>query len=99
MSRTDWLAPSGYEQLQSLDAPGFAWEFLRRNPEFLKDCSTLERAENDGKLAAADEEHFARRWGVRFRDRTREARRQRRALDEPGTSNRCCTGRCSQRHC
>jgi hypothetical protein len=27
MSRADWRAPGAYEELRSLDAPGFAWEY------------------------------------------------------------------------
>jgi hypothetical protein len=34
MSGADWRNPDAYEELRSLDAPGFAWEYLRRNSEF-----------------------------------------------------------------
>ncbi len=68
MSRADWRSPGAYETLRSLDAPGFAWEYLRRNPEFLLDQSKLERAAQRGTLALAETEAFTRRWGVRFRE-------------------------------
>jgi Family of unknown function (DUF6499) len=53
-------------ELRSLDAPGFAWEFLRRNPDFERERSNLERAARRGALNSADADAFARRWGVQF---------------------------------
>ena len=67
MSRTDWRSPAAYEDLRSLDAPGFAWEFLTRNPAFERDCKRLERADDQDLHSAGEHEDFARRWGVRFR--------------------------------
>jgi hypothetical protein len=32
MARGDWTSPAAYEELGSLDAPGFAW-YLDRNPD------------------------------------------------------------------
>ena len=43
MSRPEWRSPAAYEDLRSLDAPGFAWEFLSRNPAFERDCRRLEQ--------------------------------------------------------
>lgn len=68
MSPADWRSPAGYEELRSLDAPGFAWEFLRRNPDFERERANLERAARRGALNSADADAFARRWGVQFRD-------------------------------
>jgi hypothetical protein len=68
MSRTDWRSPAAYEDLRSLDAPGFAWEFLSRNPAFERDRKRLELASEDGPLSADELNGFARRWGVRFRN-------------------------------
>lgn len=67
MSRTDWRSLAAYEDLRSLDAPGFAWEFLSRNPAFDRDCKRLEHADDQEPLCAGELEDFARRWGVRFR--------------------------------
>ncbi len=67
MSGADWRSPSAYEDLRSLDAPGFAWEFLRRNPAFQRDRKRLEEAAKRGTLSAEEADAFARRWGVRFR--------------------------------
>ena len=44
MPRAEWRSPSAYEDLRSLDAPGFAWEFLTRNPAFEGDRRRLEHA-------------------------------------------------------
>lgn len=67
MSRPDWGAPEAYEHARSLDAPGFAWEYLRRNPEFLQQRRKLEEAARRGALDPAEVDAFTRRWGVRFR--------------------------------
>ena len=32
MPRAEWRSPAAYEDLRSLDAPGFAWEFLQPQP-------------------------------------------------------------------
>jgi len=69
MSRDDWRSPRAYEDLRSLDAPGFAWEFLRRNADFLHDHEKLERAASQGSLDPAEVDAFTQRWGVRFRER------------------------------
>lgn len=68
MNRVDWRSPDAYASLRSLDAPDFAWEYLRRNPEFLRDQTKLERAARLGTLNSVDMEAFTRRWGVRFRE-------------------------------
>lgn len=68
MPRAEWRSQAAYEGLRSLDAPGFAWEFLGRNPAFERDRVRLEKASERRPLAAAELDRFARRWGVRFRD-------------------------------
>lgn len=67
MSRPDWRLSAAYEHIRSLDAPGFAWEFLRRNSDFLQQRSKLEQAARQGALNPAEVDAFTRRWGVRFR--------------------------------
>jgi hypothetical protein len=71
MSHADWRNPSAYEELRSLDAPGFAWEYLRRNPDFQQERRKLEQANRRGALNQTEVAAFARRWGVRFRRRRR----------------------------
>jgi hypothetical protein len=72
MSRADWQSPSPYADLRSLDAPGFAWEYLRRNSDFLRAHRKLERASRQGALDPAEVDAFTRRWGLRFRQRRRD---------------------------
>src|SRR5487761_1696680 len=67
MPRAEWRSPAAYKDLRSLDAPGFAWEFLTRNPAFERDCKRLEHADDHGPLSVGELDDFARRWGVRFR--------------------------------
>jgi Family of unknown function (DUF6499) len=67
MPGTDWRSPAAYEPLRSLGAPGFAWEFLRRNRAFQRDRQKLEQAAARRALSAEELDGFARRWGVRFR--------------------------------
>ena len=67
MPRAEWRSQAAYEDLRSLDAPGFAWEFLSRNPAFERDCKRLEHADDQDPHSAGEQEDFARRWGVRFR--------------------------------
>lgn len=66
MSRIDWRSAGEYDDLRSLDAPGFAWEFLRRNSDFQQERGKLERAAHRGAVDQAEADAFARRWGVRF---------------------------------
>ena len=81
MSRADWRTPGAYEELRSLDAPGFAWEYLRRNSDFQQDRSKLERAARRDVLNQAEADAFARRWGVRFCGRRRDNKPQLRSMD------------------
>ena len=48
MSKSKALSPGAYEELRSLDAPGFAWEYLRRNPDFLRERRKLGDVDNGG---------------------------------------------------
>lgn len=88
MAPADWRSRAQYEELRSLDAPGFAWEFLRRNSSFLKERSKLERSERRGKLNPDDAEAFARRWGVRFPECDRLDAHRSRPLDRSGAAKR-----------
>src|SRR5437870_529012 len=83
MSRDDWRSPDAYENLRSLDAPGFAWEYLRRNPDFLRERRKLKRAARRGVLDPAEVDAFTRRWGLRFREYRRDEQPQ---LDSLGAT-------------
>lgn len=81
MARTDWRSASAYEDLRPLDAPAFAYEFLRRNIDFLADHARLKRKARRHALDDAEAEDFARRWGVRFQARLKSHATRLRSLD------------------
>ena len=87
MTSEDWRSPARYEDLRSLDGPGFAWEYLRRNNAFIKERTSLERADRRGKLDPDAAEAFARHWGVRFHEYRQRLDSQSRAVDGPGASH------------
>ncbi len=87
MGSTDWRLPDAYEALRVLDAPGFAWEFLRRSPEFRAERAALADAEQQGMLDQARADAFARHWGVRFREGRGRRRRRPPDVDRRRASN------------
>ncbi|EFI53019.1 hypothetical protein AfiDRAFT_1006 [Afipia sp. 1NLS2] len=88
MARADWRSASAYEELRPLDAPAFAYEFLRRNPEFLAEHARLKRMSRKRVLETAEIEEFSQRWGVRFQARLRFRATRRRSLDGPDAPER-----------
>lgn len=64
MNRAYWRSAGAYKKLQSFDAVGFAFQFLCRNPEFVKDRERLQRLDREGALDPAEVKAFARRWGL-----------------------------------
>lgn len=89
MGAADWRSVDAYQELRLLDAPAFAFEFLRRNPEFLKDHARLVRKSGRQPLDPADAIAFAKRWGVRFRKGIVRTCRQRRSVDSQSAPKRC----------
>ena len=81
MTPEDWRSPARYENLRSLDGPGFAWEYLRRNHAFIAQRTRLEHADRRGKLDSDAAEAFARRWGVRFHECCQQLDSQPRPVD------------------
>jgi len=67
MSRAYWRSPGTYKELQTLDAPGFAFQFVSRNLAFIEDRERLQHAARHKPLDLAAADAFARRWGLRFR--------------------------------
>ncbi|MEF3365643.1 DUF6499 domain-containing protein [Methylocystis sp. 9N] len=60
----DWRLQTTERALNRLERQGFAWEFLRRNPDYRRDYDRLRGASSpDGSPAP--------HWGVRFPDRSR----------------------------
>jgi len=64
MSRAYWRSPEAYKKLQTFDGPGFAFQFLSRNSEFVRDREKLQQMDRDGALEPAEVNAFARRWGL-----------------------------------
>ena len=91
MARQDWRSASAYDHLRSLDAPAFAFEFLRRNADFLKHHTRLARRD-DRSIDPSEKEAFAERWGLRFRVGPAHRARQCRPMDGEGSATRCCPG-------
>jgi hypothetical protein len=60
MSKLDWRSASGYDRAQGAEITGLAWECLRRNQSYKRDCRDL-----PGTFTVSDE--FRQRWGLCFR--------------------------------
>ena len=65
--RDDWRDPSNYQPLLKLDRVGWAWEWLRRNPEFVTAMpkSSVHIATGPRVITLADAS-LAARWGCYF---------------------------------
>ena len=61
MSDFDWESPEVYERAQDAEITGFAWECLRRNPDYQRDHDEI--AGHDSAVTT----DFRRRWGLCFR--------------------------------
>jgi len=70
MLSIDWRSPAAYGHTKHIPAAGFAWEYLRRNDEYRRDCQNIA---STGAAAARALEAFAHRWGLRFPVRSRRA--------------------------
>lgn len=73
MAKPDWRSPEAYEPIRDINAAGFAWEFLRRNPDYRADVSRIGIANPPDPDAAGD---TARHWGLPFRGRSRSISRR-----------------------
>ena len=60
MSGFDWRSANGYDRVQDAEVTGFAWECLRRNPDFQRDYRGISRT----SIVSAE---FRQRWGLCFR--------------------------------
>ena len=65
MTRADWRDAMQYQYLTDLIPAELAWEFLRRNPEYVSEAAKVDPADP----SAATE--LTANWGLRFRDSTR----------------------------
>src|ERR1700737_1163879 len=60
MSGLDWRSANGYDRAQDAEITGFAWECLRRNPNYQRDQNGIPKTPTVGA-------EFRKRggWGVR----------------------------------
>jgi hypothetical protein len=70
-TRPDWRISSATEPLNQLDRAGFAWEFLRRNPQYKREFAQLPK---DAASREAGTVVTGERWGLCFRVRSRISR-------------------------
>jgi hypothetical protein len=64
MDRAYWRSPDAYKRLQTFDAVGFAFQFLNRNPDFVRDRERVQEMDRQAVLGPAEVKAFARRWGL-----------------------------------
>ena len=75
MSSRDWRSESAYEELNTASLRDLAWEYLRRNPDYVCDHARSIAAQSDEAAAVA-----VQTWGLRFRRRSQPARKSRRGF-------------------
>ncbi|NGX98630.1 MAG: hypothetical protein G4V63_26505 [Candidatus Afipia apatlaquensis] len=65
----DWRSEQTERALNRLERQGFAWEFLRRNPDYRTDYNRLRipMTSRSSTLQGS----VAPQWGLRFPDRSR----------------------------
>jgi hypothetical protein len=61
MPSRDWRSAAAYAELENASACDLAWEFLRRNPRYVRDWEQL-----DDRRADDAAEAVAEPWGLRF---------------------------------
>ena len=64
MSKFDWRSADTYTELLDVDAAAFAWEYLRRNPDYCRDYAALADIAGQEMLHSPA---MRRKWGVCFR--------------------------------
>ena len=64
MPSRDWRSAAAYAELENASARDLAWEFLRRNPRYVRDWEQLDDRRPDAAEAVAE------RWGLRFPGRS-----------------------------
>lgn len=71
VSHADWRDPANYKSLLNLDRVGWAWEWLRRNPDYIALTAQLPKGAQPGAnlkiIEASDADTAATGWGLQFR--------------------------------
>jgi hypothetical protein len=69
-SGPDWRSAAAYAYLDNLSPSELAWEFLRRNPDYRRDCrATAANVDQQAEFP----ELLRLRWGLPFPDRSGSA--------------------------
>jgi hypothetical protein len=68
---SDWRLPETERELNRLERQGFAWEFLRRNPDYRRDYERLRVGWPDRPGASSPQSSAPAQWGLHFRTRSR----------------------------
>lgn len=63
MPEIDWRSPETYERVKDAEITGFAWEWLRRSPNYELDWRAI--AAKERMLPVSPE--FRSKWGLCFR--------------------------------
>jgi len=89
--RADWRDPSRYQPLLKLDRVGWAWEWLRRNPEFVAAMpkSSVQGA-MEPRVVTVSDAPLAARWGILFCRARRRLLESIRLLIRARTQRRAC---------
>ncbi|HEV2605626.1 MAG TPA: DUF6499 domain-containing protein [Microvirga sp.] len=66
MSSRDWRSGAAYDDLDELSLRGLAWEYLRRNPNYIADYDQVASDPTDPSRVG----EVAKSWGLRFRGRS-----------------------------
>jgi len=75
MSSRDWRSGAAYDDLEELNLRGLAWEYLRRNPDYIAEYRDVVNE----PAGTAEVKQTCRSWGLRFRGRP-----------EPPSDDRAC---------
>src|SRR3546814_10310272 len=65
----DWRLQQTERALNRLERQGFAWEFLRRNPDYRSEYDSLRSTPTSRPGDASRQRSTAPQWGLRFPDR------------------------------
>ncbi|WP_291298486.1 transcriptional regulator domain-containing protein [Elioraea sp.] len=68
---TDWRSQTTERALNRLERQGFAWEFLRRNPDYRSDYDRMRGTPASPPSVSLPQRSVAHQWGLRFPDRSR----------------------------
>ena len=65
MNDRDWRSGAAYDALDDVSLKGLAWEYLRRNPDYVADYERLDGAAGNRETSV----EVLKPWGLRFRRR------------------------------